>query len=81
MSLHTITRKLQKVALGLALTGATLFQANGCTMNIPVNDLSTLLENTLSNVDLGGGSSDCNCDFYSDEELYSPSYSDDFWMF
>lgn len=56
MTLNTVSNVARKVALGLAVTGATAFQAGGCQVNIDGEDLLGLVEGVLNQIpDMGGG--------------------------
>jgi len=48
MTLNTLHNVIRKVALGLAVTGATAFQAGGCSVNINGDDLMDLVDGVLT---------------------------------
>jgi hypothetical protein len=57
-------RKLYGILAGLAVAGATMFQANGCTANIQISGLDSLLGGSDLSQVIGVGDDDTG---YGDE--------------
>ncbi len=47
MTLNTLYNGLRKLTMGLAVTGATAFQAGGCSVNIDGESLTDLVDSVI----------------------------------